>query len=168
MNIKMTLFILILFFISILYIRITSNNYFYCSNILININYERNSHTYLCEEVINQAENYFLLKKALKIIYATTNFDDFDNYSKINKNSFFIEMKTLKYIHILLYFILLYCFLIVFPKLFMRIIIYLITNCLFLFFIFLIFEALLNLILGSDFSISNSINFIFKNLIRNY
>lgn len=159
------LILFILFFV--IYIRLTKDYFLYCNHAKQTGDYlvkedMRDYYADLCRNTFVDYSNHSIMRYSLNVIYSvfiTKHNSELEAkrlrkvITKTNYYSLKMELRALKFLHLIFYCLLLYILVIILPKYLIRILIAILEKIFLLIFLLLICEAFLNLYLdlGVDF-----------------
>jgi hypothetical protein len=159
MNFTKVIIFLSILTMSTFYISYTKRNYFYCTYANMYDDYlitgDKEAYISLCRSIL-QYSDHSLIQFILTFFYenkyyeiSETSKNELKNWiNSQNVYSLKLEIQIMKFCHILLYFLLLYFLLQVIPNFIFKIFVYMAQNIFQIVFLFLIFEAILNLYFG--------------------
>ena len=182
MSIFKTLILILLVTFCIAYIFYTRNYYVYCNYAKKTNNYlvkEELTELYilLCESTFKDYSNHTIMKYSLDILYSIFTSENFSEFEK-DRLSIFIsttnfsnmkyELKVLKSVHLVFYMMVLYALVIYLPKFLINLLLYIIDKLLFVLFLVLVSEAVLNLYMDLQIDLILVVKMIYSYLPLNW
>lgn len=159
----------------IYYILSTRKYYTYCVNAKRYSNYmveedKKELYMSLCDNVFKNYSNHTIMRYSIEIFYSLFNSKEpsqeeikafilTKSFSKMN-----YDLKILKQVHFIFYLIVLYLLVVYLPKLLIKFIMFFVDKILYVFFIILIFESVLNIYMDFDVDILKILLFIYSYL----